>query len=117
MHIEAGGATLRRARSNRLGGIAAALGLGVALLALQPAAASGQPVACGQVITEDTTLENDLSCPGDGIVIGADGITLDLNGHTVSSACEADCAGTTLVDDRRVRPGANPQRDDPVPRR
>jgi parallel beta-helix repeat protein len=41
-------------------------------------------VQCGDTITADTTLENDLvDCPNNGIVIGADGITLDLNGHTV----------------------------------
>jgi hypothetical protein len=43
-------------------------------------------VACGQVITQDTTLENDLDCQYvDGVVIGAPGITLDLGGHTVHS--------------------------------
>jgi parallel beta-helix repeat protein len=40
---------------------------------------------CGDTITTDTTLEADLiGCPSNGIVIGADGITLDLNGHTIS---------------------------------
>jgi parallel beta-helix repeat protein len=51
------------------------------------APALAQQVSCGQVITEDTTLENDLSCSGgflaDGIIIGASGITLDLGGHRV----------------------------------
>jgi parallel beta-helix repeat protein len=41
-------------------------------------------VSCGETITSDTTLANDLTdCPQDGIVIGADDITLDLNGHTI----------------------------------
>jgi parallel beta-helix repeat protein len=41
-------------------------------------------VWCGDVITQDTTLDSDLvDCPGDGIVIGADDVTLDLDGHTV----------------------------------
>lgn len=41
-------------------------------------------VACGDTITQDTTLDGDLiDCPGDGIVIGADNIKLDLNGHTI----------------------------------
>jgi parallel beta-helix repeat protein len=41
-------------------------------------------VQCGDVITQDTTLDADLvDCPGDGLVIGADDVTLDLNGHTV----------------------------------
>src|SRR5919107_5165477 len=42
-------------------------------------------VECGDTITTDTTLDRDLSdCPSNGIVIGADDITLDLNGHTIS---------------------------------
>lgn len=41
-------------------------------------------VTCGQVIEADTMLDGDLlDCPGHGIVIGADNITLDLNGHTI----------------------------------
>jgi parallel beta-helix repeat protein len=52
------------------------------LLAAAPAGAA--PLACGDVITKDTTLHADLvACPGDGLVIGADGITLDLNGHSI----------------------------------
>ncbi|WP_406831514.1 right-handed parallel beta-helix repeat-containing protein [Pedococcus sp. KACC 23699] len=42
-------------------------------------------VGCGSELTVDTTLRSDVvGCVGDGLVIGADGITLDLNGHTVS---------------------------------
>ena len=42
-------------------------------------------VSCGDTITADTTLDSDLlNCPSNGIVIGADDITLDLNGHTVT---------------------------------
>jgi large repetitive protein len=42
-------------------------------------------VSCGDTITADTTLDSDLvDCPNNGIVIGADGITLDLDGHTVA---------------------------------
>jgi parallel beta-helix repeat protein len=45
----------------------------------------GTGIACGDTITADTTLDRDLTdCPSNGIVIGADGITLDLNGHTIS---------------------------------
>jgi large repetitive protein len=41
-------------------------------------------VGCGAVITTDTTLDSDLvDCPNNGIVIGADDITLDLNGHRI----------------------------------
>jgi parallel beta-helix repeat protein len=41
-------------------------------------------VNCGDTVTGDTTLDSDLvDCPGNGIVIGADDVTLDLNGHTI----------------------------------
>jgi hypothetical protein len=41
-------------------------------------------VNCGDTITQDTTLDSDLlNCPANGVVIGADNITLDLNGHLI----------------------------------
>ena len=62
----------------------------IALLALSgvTAAAGQSPPAglqCGDTITADTVLDEDLTgCPSNGIIIGADNITLDLNGHTIS---------------------------------
>jgi hypothetical protein len=54
------------------------------LLALSAGQALATTIHCGDVITQDTTLDSDLiDCPGDGIVIGANNVTLDLNGHTV----------------------------------
>jgi hypothetical protein len=42
-------------------------------------------VACGETITASTRFANDLvDCPGDGLVIGADNMTLDLAGHSIS---------------------------------
>jgi hypothetical protein len=62
--------------------VAVLLALGSLALAAGPAHA--QPLACGDTVTQDTTLTADLlDCPGDGLVIGADGITLDLGGHTI----------------------------------
>jgi hypothetical protein len=67
--------------------------LGLSLMAIWGAAASpasAQPVTCGQVITQDTRLDADLDCFGTGVqaalLIGADGITLDLGGHTISAS-------------------------------
>jgi len=57
-----------------------------------PAAASH--VRCGAVLTEDTQLDSDLvDCPDDGLVIGADNITLDLNGHEITGAGSPGSAG------------------------
>jgi parallel beta-helix repeat protein len=41
-------------------------------------------VSCGDTITTDTTLHHNLvNCPNNGIIIGADNVTLDLNYHTI----------------------------------
>jgi parallel beta-helix repeat protein len=61
------------------------LALGLLGPAATPAHAQAQPLRCGDTVTQDTTLTADLlDCPDDGLVIGADGITVDLNGHTIS---------------------------------
>lgn len=46
--------------------------------------ATPRPLACRDIITSDTVLGNDLTCPGNGLVIGADNVRMDLNGHTIS---------------------------------
>jgi hypothetical protein len=53
-------------------------------LAVGAGPAFASHVRCGDMITADTTLDSDLvNCPNHGIVIAADGVTLDLNGHLV----------------------------------
>jgi hypothetical protein len=48
-------------------------------------------IGCGSVLTTDTTLTADvLNCVGDGLLIGADNITLDLNGHVVGGDAVED---------------------------
>ena len=69
--------------------------LGVASL-LPASGASAAVVQCGQTITVDTTLENDvLNCPGDGILIDGNNVTLDLGGHTVDGTGSGD--GISIV--------------------
>ena len=43
-------------------------------------------IACGAALLTDLRLESDLACPGDAIFVGADDISIDLNGHTISGA-------------------------------
>lgn len=58
----------------------------VLVLALSGGQARANHVQCGDTITQSTTLDGDLACTGSapGIRIGADAITLDLNGHLLS---------------------------------
>ena len=45
---------------------------------------SSKVVACGQTLTHDTRLTHDLvNCPADGLIIGADRLTVDLGGHSI----------------------------------
>lgn len=64
--------------------VAGALAIGAS-----PAAASQPAVHCGQTLTKSVKLKADLvNCPGDGLVIGGSGITVDLNGHTIDGVSE-----------------------------
>jgi Right handed beta helix region len=63
--------------------IAAAVAVSVIAVPAADAAGQGQP-QCGDLIQKDTTLQEDLvNCPNNGIRIGADNVTLDLNGHLI----------------------------------
>lgn len=56
-------------------------------LTFPPPASAADPVVCGQLITTDLVLQNDvLDCPGNGLVVDADDVTIDLNGHVVDSS-------------------------------
>lgn len=41
---------------------------------------------CGVTVTQDVRLDGDLTCIGDGLTVGADGIRIDLNGHTIQGS-------------------------------
>jgi len=58
---------------------AASVGTAAATTAVVPVVAH-----CGQTLTRSTLLASDVGpCGGDGLVVGADGITVNLNGHRV----------------------------------
>ena len=51
-------------------------------LGLQP---NSGIASCGQVITQDVALTSDLNCDsGDGLIVGASGITINLNGYSIT---------------------------------
>jgi parallel beta-helix repeat protein len=67
-----------------------------------PVAADAAPastvVTCGQTLTSSTRLANTLvGCSGDGLVIGADNITVDLAGHSINGVNAAGSEG--IADD------------------
>jgi hypothetical protein len=65
--------------------LAVALAMFAATIAYAPPARAA--VACGDVVTTDVVLEANLVCPGTpGLIVGASGIAIDLNGYTVRNA-------------------------------
>ena len=71
-----------------------------------PAFARGAHVHCGEVVTKSIVLGHDLACTGDGLTIGADGVTIDLNHHSVSGPDTAAGIRTAGHDGVTVRRGA-----------
>jgi parallel beta-helix repeat protein len=41
---------------------------------------------CGTTIVEDLRLDHDITCAGNGLIVGADGIKIDLDGHTIAGS-------------------------------
>jgi hypothetical protein len=67
-------------------------------------AATTTQVGCGQTITTSTTLTADVGpCPDNGIIVGANDITLNLAGHHVFGTPKpGDGAGVLLIDRQGV---------------
>ena len=57
---------------------------------------------CGATITGDFALDHDLACTGTALVAGADGIELNLNGHTISGSGTGTGAGIDVTGRTRV---------------
>jgi hypothetical protein len=78
--------------------------LAVAVFGPQAVSAARAPssrVPCGATIAADTVLRSDVAgCTGTALVIGRDGVRLDLNGHTVEGSIVA-----TDVSDLQIRDG------------
>lgn len=79
-----------------------------AFLGKSTARASAASLQCGSKITKDVKLTKDLTgCKSNGLVIGADGVTIDLNSHTISGdgALKKNCKKKTICDDGIVAIG------------
>ncbi len=76
--------------------------VGVVLFVSAPTASAittshSSRLGCGALVTTDVTLDHDLiGCPGDGLVVAADGVTVNLNGHTITGD---GIPGTVRFDD------------------
>ncbi|MDQ4101082.1 MAG: right-handed parallel beta-helix repeat-containing protein, partial [Thermoproteota archaeon] len=54
-------------------------------------------VSCGQIVTEDVTLTSDLNCgSGDGLIVGASGIAINLNGYKITGSDDADSQPSSM---------------------
>jgi parallel beta-helix repeat protein len=64
--------------------------------------------SCGQVITKDVILLKDIECPGVGMIVGTDGITINLNNHRLSLANNTDISNIPKVEEIGILvPGRN----------
>lgn len=45
-----------------------------------------QSISCGATVFADLTLDQDLTCAGAGLIVGADHVEIDLNGHSISGS-------------------------------
>jgi parallel beta-helix repeat protein len=71
--------------------VAGAACITISALSLAAGQALATNVTCGEVVTHDVTVDGDLSdCPGDGLIAGADNITIDLGGHVIDGSSTGD---------------------------
>ncbi|HEX6280720.1 MAG TPA: NosD domain-containing protein [Nitrososphaera sp.] len=55
--------------------------------------------SCGQVITKDVILLKDIECPGVGMIVGTDGVAINLNNHRLSLANDTGTSSIPKVEE------------------
>src|SRR5262245_26622600 len=60
--------------------------VGAGLLCFGAVDLSATTDLCGVTVTEDLVLDQDLNCAAGGIIVGADGIKLNLQGHSITGS-------------------------------
>ncbi len=79
------------------------MALGSLILALTPALSLAEPLSdplCGTTIVQNLVLDRDVVCYNSGgIVVGAEGVTIDLNGKTIvcSNGAGPSCPGSRFI--------------------
>ena len=90
----------RLPKPRRAGGLALALALMISVVSSAPviAAPAAPAVRCGGRIRTNFTLSTDLrNCTHDGLVVGANNITINLNGHTLDGTGSRLSAGVRIA--------------------
>ena len=102
----------RRSRLDPFVWIAIALTL-LALLAfaftglVTPSKAKSSGLYCGAYVTHDVTLQHDINgCVQGGITIAKSGVTVDLNGHTITGLGEGDGIAAAGVSGVTIKNGS-----------
>jgi parallel beta-helix repeat protein len=73
---------------------------------ISPSNANGNGAHCGGYVTQDLTLNHDIyGCVDGGLVVGKSGVTIDLNGHTITGLGEGDGIAVAGVSGVTVRNG------------
>lgn len=76
----------------------ALVALATVLVLPDTAEAKTTKVECGSTVTVDTVLKKDVTCSGWEYVSVAEGVTLDLAGHTITNASTFPSCGAGLID-------------------
>ena len=58
--------------------------------------------SCGQLVTTNVIMLKDLECDGFGMIVGADGITINLNNHKLSLANHSNAARVPEVEETGI---------------
>jgi parallel beta-helix repeat protein len=70
-------------------------------------AKGGGGLYCGAYVTHDVTLQHDISgCVDGGIIVAASGVTVDLNGHTITGLGEGDGIAASGVTGVTIKNGS-----------
>ena len=67
-------------------GVLALLLVGLAGMSVSTTNVSATDVQCGDFLTANTTLDSDLTCSGEGLIINANNITLDCAGRSITGS-------------------------------
>ena len=85
--------------------------LGKWLLVMACVSGLGAPAAratdlCGTTVIDDVKLSQDLVCSGDGLIVGANGIRIDLNGFSIQGSGTGTGVAVSGYDDVTIAGGA-----------